>query len=520
MSSDATFLDIIADELRGTAHTIQKADTTQKRRFHIQSFVTRPKADSTLFPGTTLFQSIHVKERLILVSVDTSDNSTDTEDNADVKEQVLVAGLEVLEYTVVPTQKPNSESPVLPQRIVYVAKVDTSGAWRLLDFKGCPMTNPTRALVHGYLKALRTIKVTAVLPGTSSQVVSYVPETTLHIFARDQPQYLFAKSAKNPGKQPLSDRGLVRWWKNRIELAYKTDATPEKSDHGVSKDNNEIVASTADDTRSISAWWHIPGISSERHALSLIQGNTQPSFIVSDTATKESFWKYGYYGQGDMKSGDVIPRFPDDPTSRMISSPSCGNGSVNVETFWELIAIGEECGAGKITGFFRVVEARTTPVDVDGLATSKVEKSKGLSSSSYTDMINTLLSLNFSTLSECIESTTAWNKHLKSSLAAGKTQEGSPAKAMLVQSHGGIQQMSFDVELSIDAKTTLASSATSTSASSLAAATGAAPALTASQVPVNVLGSSMIKRKVPTEPVAINVLGASLIKKKKTDESK
>jgi len=52
----------------------------------------------------------------------------------------------------------------------------------------------------------------------------------IHLFARVQSQYLFPASIEHPGKNVLSDAGLVKWWKavmdNLSALARRARRTP------------------------------------------------------------------------------------------------------------------------------------------------------------------------------------------------------------------------------------------------------------------------------------------------------
>ncbi|KAG0319860.1 hypothetical protein BG000_003759, partial [Podila horticola] len=495
----------------------QQAPESRNQQFHLQSFLTTPERASYLFPNSKTYQSILVQERLILLSTETKDHKN-----------VLVAGLEVLEYTLVPypsSDSPFSQEPV-PERFVYIAKVDTSGNWPIpgseLQMKN--ERNPVRSLVHGYLKAMRSHKI-SISPAPSSTEqptlsTTCTPTTSLYIFARAQPQYLFARSTKNPGKHVLDDRGLIRWWKNMVGSAY----IKEGDDNSGSE-------------RSIKASWHIPGCESERHALAITQAGSS-SAAREDTI---DVWTYGHPYKGVTgKSRDVIPQFPDDPKSRMIQSDSTAKGAVDASTFWEMVAISEECGAGRMTGFFRVVEEGTPMEPVTELVKKEVsevgevagsteavirsevlEDGKATVAPDYTDMINILLGLDFATLDSSIESTQKWQSQVNRWMKMAKTRNSL-----------WIQELQVNVQLPI--KSTKAEVASSPAATTLATATATAPinilgagmikrkvaSPTTSTTPatapaVNVLGAGMIKRKVTTAP-PVNILGASLIKRKPT----
>ncbi|KAG0038042.1 hypothetical protein BGZ82_001231 [Podila clonocystis] len=455
LSSDDV-LKSIARELEAAGindSTHHQAPESRNKRFHLQSFLTTPERASYLFPNSKTYQSIHVQERLILLSAETKD-----------RRNVLVAGLEVLEYTLVPylsSDRSTSQEPVVPERFVYIAKVDTSGNWPI--------------------------------PGSELQMKS----------KRSPPQYLFARSTKNPGKHVLDDRGLIRWWKNMVGHAY------------VKGDDN------SGHERSIMASWHIPGCESERHAVAITRaGSASASASGEDTS---DMWTYGHPYKGVTgKSRDIIPQFPDDPKSRMIQSDSTARGAVDASTFWEMVAISEECGAGRMTGFFRVIEERSPlePVaevvqkeeqvlELVGEATGSTEgvikeevsvNDKATVAPDYTDMINILLDLDFATLESSIESTQKWHSQVNRWMNMAKTRD-----SLRIQEH------QVDVQLLVKcASVEIASSPVTTTPAKIATAA------------INVLGAGMIKRKVatssptPATTPAVHVLGAGMIKRKVT----
>ncbi|KAF9277703.1 hypothetical protein BGZ68_009068 [Mortierella alpina] len=282
-----------------------------------------------------------------------------------------------------------------------------------------------------------------------------ISKTSLFVFARAQPQYLFAESAKNIGKRVLDDRGLVRWWKNMITSAYSTPSSPSSS--------SPSLPSSSSVPSKIQGWWLIPGIETERQATNVIQSKSTlqtPATTSTSTSTAGTpvLLQYGYSDKDSTAMAHtLIPQFPDDPKSRMMKSPSCQGGFVDIKTFWELAAIGEESGAGKITGFFKVVEEVKTPAE----CLSSESKTKTGSSASttttaaaaaaaattstacltgstgdYTRAINFLLELNFSTLDRAQESTQQWLDRL----------EVWTKKATLKNAEAIVGATSFDVE--------------------------------------------------------------------------
>lgn len=483
-------------ETAGINDSTHRASTFRNQRFHLQSFLTIPERASYLFPGSKNYRSIHVQERLILLAAETTDHNN-----------VLIAGVEVLEYTLAPHTSDNQA--IVPERFVYIAKIDTSGNWPIPGSESQMKKSPVRALVHGYLNAMRSHKIKVSISSAPSsteqrtqQLSTCTPKTSLYVFARAQPQYLFARSIKNRGKHILDDRGLIRWWKNMVGSAYFKQGDDS---------NNSST------TRSIQASWHIPGCESERHAAAITQTGTDDA----------DMWTYGHhYKSSKGLSRDIIPQFPDDPKSRMIQSDTSGRGAVDVNTFWELMAISEECGAGRMTGFFKVVEEGTplepstevvaeredeeqVSTDSDVTAVEEetplepstevevMEENVSESEPDYTDVINVLLNLDFASLETSIESTQRWQGYVNKWRNMAKAGD-----SLRIQEH------QVDVQVAIKSDVHVASSPATTTAT-----------------PVNVLGAGMIKRKVTTSsPVtpatttapAINVLDAGLIRRKET----
>ncbi|KAG0328715.1 hypothetical protein BGZ99_004797 [Dissophora globulifera] len=646
--------------------------------FQLESFLTRPRLCQKLFPPHVQklrYKRITVQERLILLSVGPSsttpqpttappagkdgDDKSATEVNPDRKIEstsdkttplghsqedvgtVLVAGLEVLEYTLIPLSRepdaktgahnPESSSPLV-ERIVYIAKVDTSGCWPLpgLEMAGRSLKSPARALVSGYLKAVRsndlsgaspTHKVTldgtaagdvtgatpAVVAATQLSSLTLSPSdkidvtlvdqqgqqhqlsrpdrrrrllpqrTSLFIFARAQPQYLFAKSAKNRGKHVLDDRGLVRWWKNMVASVYDNHSS------SVSSASSSSSSSSPRQTK-LQAWWLIPGIETERQALNVVQSSLNSTSTLPPGTSASGFgWQYGYPDKGSKEMAHtLIPQFPDDPKSRMMKSPSCAGGFVNIHTFWELVAIGEESGAGKITGFFRVVEedveqeqeqekeqeqeqeqeqakdTESTSTSLTGVPTtiraqsspsapvpapSKTMDRAG-SGNDYTGVINFLLSLDFSTAANARDSTKRWTDRLDSLLVRSADGVDDDKSAKHNRQPSWIQRRTVSVQMACTKQdqsplqqdqeqplsaATLEPRETTAAVHTLGAglikrkapaSDSLSSAVAAAAVPaVNVLSTGLIKRKVAPTPVVslsppVNVLSSSLIKRK------
>lgn len=277
-------------------------------------------------------------------------------------------------------------------------------------------------------------------------------------------------------------------------------------------------------------------------------------------------------------ANSLIPQFPDDPKSRMMRSPSCQGGHVDIRTFWELTAIGEESGAGKITGFFRVIQEQWTEEDEkksqddvevkkDTVLESKTEATLASTSKpsgsegQYTSMINFLLGLNFSTLEHAQTSTAQWQHQVQSwrekslmadqiRFSAGrKTTEDSSAKTETETEPAEVEENKEKEEEGKDAKEPLTGTTTSTLTkeamelcqerlwiqvktievglpvlvvNDIQASTGPLSAVISTPV-VHTLAAGLIKRKSPpmdsTTPATVqvvNTLGAGLIRRKTT----
>ncbi|KAK3808443.1 MAG: histone acetylation protein-domain-containing protein [Benniella sp.] len=584
-----------------------RSDGRKSFDFRLEGFLTRPRVCNKLFPPhiqRERYSMISVQERLIMLSVEPSlticqeqsgsDKAWKDESSSPGKGALLVAALEVLEYTLFPldtnsdqknfkSADPSPSSPSCPvERILYISKVDSSGCWPSCGINTHGLKSPARVLVSGYLKAMRlrrsesdpssssisvevnsstseTVVASAAEPtsetaaqmsslkisplpnketepnstpstnitettttsGTDDLIERYhVKKTSIYVFARAQPQYLFRDSAKNPGKHVLSDRDLVRWWKNMIASTYGTK--PKGIDNGDTATDSQPLSEEKPQEINISTdicgWWLIPGIGSEREALRVIQ---------SSHSTSPLAWTYGHPHKGSWEMAQsLIPQFPDDPKSRMMQSAMSNHGKVDIDTFWELAAIGEESGSGKITGYFRVdeqvsdeekteetkkpSEEKETEKSLEGTENpseeaeeteetkqkKKVKKNvrmdtlqlgakvadefkkvvsdlsihalsdKRGTTSDFTKVINKLLDLDFSDSNVAVESTRRWRGYVDKWLdRADEASQQQPAA-------------------------------------------------------VNILGAGLIKRKVPDvtattqPPVAVNVLGAGLIKRK------
>lgn len=200
----------------------------------------------------------------------------------------FICGLETYEYTI------SSKEGKVKQHVIYISKVDTTITDEAIT-KGV-----TGKLILAYLESLP-------------------PQSSVFVFARAKPQYLFAHSATNTEKTVLGDRNLVSWWLHLL--------------------NKVSIDSTG--------WWFVPGIEDE------------PSALIESGARKRNWksaqhiqWKYGTSYPPDAQAADVIPQFEDDAKSRFLKDNL--EDDMSVSNFWEVLAFSEECGSGKITGFFEL----------------------------------------------------------------------------------------------------------------------------------------------------------------------
>ncbi|RUS32680.1 histone acetylation protein-domain-containing protein [Jimgerdemannia flammicorona] len=481
--------------------------------FTIHNLSTKPKPCkplvSTPDPDCTL---VH---RLLLVSHRPPLNLP-AEASTDTSPEILICGLETYEYsTTTPT----------PSLIAYISKVDTSGYWPRPTNHS--LTSPTRALITAYIASLP-------------------PTTTIHVFARAQPQYLFARSSKNPLKRAQDDRGLIRWWKRALTGPFNTwDAA------------NVVGESATQGGPPMKAWWFIPGVETERVACSAIR-ETIPA--ATATATNGVRWTYGYPHDPSARARDVIPQFQDDPKQRLFRTygdgrvvgsddeepaeadrdesgdeeneegmegeggggekresegegeeeeeeegeegegegeeegktedgkeeKEEGEGEITVQEFWELMSIGEECGAGQLAGFFVVEIGGRKEATKDGEEQNKqgeAWRDKGLTQDRFTLAWNKLMFADFSTREAAVTSTREFTEFVQ-----GAEVQASVPTIVMTTDDPGIGERG-------------------TQGGAIGIAAGAQ---------VNDL-QGMVKRKrveATQEPV-VNILSGSLIKRKK-----
>ncbi|KAI8987253.1 H3 K56 histone acetylation protein RTT109 [Mycotypha africana] len=236
----------------------------------------------------------------------------------------FVCGLETYEYKL-------TDVDSVIKNIVYVSKVDTNSMHR--KYKGL-----TARLIQAYITSLPC-------------------NTSVFVFARAQPQYLFAKSADNEDKKILSDRELVSWWLHVL---------------------NKVK-------RKCEGVWFIPGI--EDSSSALIEIGARKRGWAPSTSIK---WQYSVPFDSEADAASSIPQFEDDAKSRLLKNIEGEQEKMSVKDFFNILSIGEECGSGKLTGFFKL------KLNVQENETSDFEDNENdTDSDSFTVFWNRFMSLNF-----------------------------------------------------------------------------------------------------------------------------
>ncbi|CAO3663769.1 unnamed protein product [Rhizopus stolonifer] len=220
------------------------------------------------------------------------------------------------------------------------------------------MSNETVEKKIVYISKVDTMK-----QGVTGQVVqaylASLPASSVFVFARAQPQYLFANSAKTKTKKVLGDRELVSWWLHQLNKASAK-----------------------------SGWWIVPGIEDETSALLEI-GARKRGWKA------ELPWHYGTSYSPQAKAMDVIPQFEDDAKSRFLKDHA--QDALSCSEFWDLLAFSEECG--KTTGFFEI-ELKPDELIKEDEPVKEEEESER-----FTEFWNKLMSLDFSDKGSVLAST-------------------------------------------------------------------------------------------------------------------
>ncbi|KAJ3186536.1 hypothetical protein HDU85_007356 [Gaertneriomyces sp. JEL0708] len=205
---------------------------------------------------------------------------------------MAVSALSVSEYS-----DPQTKNHIC----VYIEKLDSSG----FGVSYCPKPGQcgqsvSRALVLGYLEFAR------------STIATGTEHLTVHVFARAQPEYIFRGSELNKRKNILPERSLVRWWMKTLSMA-------------------------APNSGRSTGHWFVPGESEK----SLISVRYQEGSVP---------WRWGWPYPAKAVAREVVPRFADDPKSKVLSSMCEEN--TTVAEFAELLELTGDCGMGRLSAFF------------------------------------------------------------------------------------------------------------------------------------------------------------------------
>ncbi|KAJ2141365.1 hypothetical protein IW136_002300 [Coemansia sp. RSA 678] len=241
----------------------------------------------------------------------------------------LVAGLEAHEFTSLTLEVDASR---IPQQAITVntciEKVDTSGELQ----SRMPLA---RMMVAGYVCSLQRY----------SKALD-VESVGVHLFARAQPEYLFAKSQHNPGKHVLDDIGLVKWWQHTMQYALSyamSNTSGSLLPVALESDADKCISDTA------VAYCVVPG--ADAHGAPVVLGN-QSGFKIgaNGTASPSVDWKWGLSHPAEAIAHNCVLQFPDDPITRLLAKSH--TQSWTVAMLLEMLAVSEECGSGHRTAYF------------------------------------------------------------------------------------------------------------------------------------------------------------------------
>ncbi|KAJ2667492.1 hypothetical protein IW148_000187 [Coemansia sp. RSA 1199] len=244
----------------------------------------------------------------------------------------LVAGLEAHEFTSLTLEVGASRTPQQAIAVnACIEKVDTSGELQ----SRMPLA---RMMVAGYVCSLQRY----------SKALD-VASVGVHLFARAQPEYLFAKSQHNPGKHTLDDIGLVKWWQHTMQyaLTYAMSNTsgcllPDTLEPNADK----CISDTA------VAYCVVPG--ADVCDAPVVLGS-QSGFKIgaNGTSLPSVDWKWGLSHPAEAIAHNCVWQFPDDPITRLLAKSH--TQSWTVAMLLEMLAVSEECGSGHRTAYFSVM---------------------------------------------------------------------------------------------------------------------------------------------------------------------
>ena len=305
-------------------------------------------------------ESTHFQSHFLVASFKYRENKEDTTDDG---RELLVFAIEVLVYTTARLTT------------VFVSKADSAGFLYLLDLHP-KSASIIRNLSTEFLKYLVHVHQR---PGV---------RLVLSLFARAQAWYLFRGSPENPQKHVLDDRGLIKWWCRVFDPILRTF---EPEDQRQSKDGQRGSGATegagedkkaAEKTNaSATAYLIVPGC--EKYEMRTLF----PSTFRSDDNQRHPRWMNAYplHQLSAFPSAPprcLIPRFPDDPKTRLLIDldDSIPKGSETgqwrdiktLDHFWEMLAARQECSAGRMVGFLWIVVNPPGVLNSDDMGTEDV----------------------------------------------------------------------------------------------------------------------------------------------------
>ncbi|KAJ2613286.1 hypothetical protein H4S08_002292 [Coemansia sp. RSA 1365] len=245
----------------------------------------------------------------------------------------LVAGLEAREFVTLLVEI--DDARVARERIsvdTCIEKLDTSG---MLSSR-MPVA---RQMIAGYLCSLQKYRKTLA-----------VSTVGVHLFARAQHEYLFAKSQDNLNKYILDDFALIKWWQRTITsaLTYAMSHLSYSLQDSATRSSGTSAVTRKCSSETAIGYCVIPGAEpNNTYAFTGMQADTAnaTSNEHADTKTAGSVeWKWGLPYSSDTVAHDCVLQFPDDPITRLLSEPHSRSWSVAM--LLEMLSVGEECGSG------------------------------------------------------------------------------------------------------------------------------------------------------------------------------
>ncbi|PIA17547.1 hypothetical protein COEREDRAFT_14665 [Coemansia reversa NRRL 1564] len=245
----------------------------------------------------------------------------------------LVAGLETREFVTLLVEIDGAR--VARERVsvdACIEKLDTSG---MLSSR-MPLA---RQMVAGYLCSLQKYR--------KALDVSTVG---VHLFARAQHEYLFAKSQENPNKHILDDFALIKWWQRTINsaLTYAMSHLSYSLQDSAIRSSGTSAVTRKCFSETVIGYCVIPGAEpNNAYAFTGEQADTANANSNEHADTKPAGrveWRWGLPYSSDAVAHDCVLQFPDDPITRLLAEPHSRGWSVAM--LLDMLSVSEECGSG------------------------------------------------------------------------------------------------------------------------------------------------------------------------------